>query len=346
MKLFNNEHHLTLFVFLGFLVFLILPLCVFAQQSRNRIIILNFITDDDNPLTLQDAAAMRDIVQDAVALHTKGELFYNIETDKFLKDYDINLRQIFASDNLGKFRSADIKYVVSGILNTFPAEKKYRLRLSLMRADTGEFVLDQTETMKIDGKAVSSATKNMANKFVGKINFGYYFDYTDPAEYNIGDVGPGGGIIFFVKSRYTDGWRYLEASPKELEFKAAWGYYKDGYYGPDGSITNAALGDGYRNTNYLVSRLFGQLGEGNASVFCQMISNKNHNDWYLPSKDELYYMYINLVKNGLGRFSSAPYWSSTQSTDSSAWFQNLGDGKQYYNGLKTDILLVRAIRQF
>ena len=58
------------------------------------------------------------------------------------------------------------------------------------------------------------------------------------ADYAIGDEGPAGGIIFYDKGEYSDGWRYLEAAPADvwivdgvpaidLTFDE---YYSDDYY--------------------------------------------------------------------------------------------------------------------
>ena len=35
-------------------------------------------------------------------------------------------------------------------------------------------------------------------------------------DYKIGDEGPAGGVIFYDKGEYSDGWRYLEAAPADL----------------------------------------------------------------------------------------------------------------------------------
>ncbi|GHU30912.1 hypothetical protein FACS1894172_04920 [Spirochaetia bacterium] len=35
--------------------------------------------------------------------------------------------------------------------------------------------------------------------------------------YKIGDTGPAGGLIFYNKGDYSDGWRYLKAAPANTE---------------------------------------------------------------------------------------------------------------------------------
>jgi hypothetical protein len=70
-------------------------------------------------------------------------------------------------------------------------------------------------------------------------------------------------------------------------------------------------------------------------------------DWFLPSKDELNLMYINLKKAGRGSFGSAWYWSSSEYVNYYAWSQYFDCGTQsninyykYYYGR------VRAVRAF
>ena len=46
-------------------------------------------------------------------------------------------------------------------------------------------------------------------------------------EYVPGDIGPAGGLIFYVNANYaTDGWRYLEAAPFDQSLGAKWGCFR------------------------------------------------------------------------------------------------------------------------
>jgi hypothetical protein len=49
-------------------------------------------------------------------------------------------------------------------------------------------------------------------------------------EYNIGEKGPAGGIVFYDKGKVSDGWRYLEAAPSHTEFTPInpWGMVRIG----------------------------------------------------------------------------------------------------------------------
>jgi hypothetical protein len=79
----------------------------------------------------------------------------------------------------------------------------------------------------------------------------------------------------------------------------------------------------------------------------------DYTDWRLPNKNELYFMYQNLHKKGLGGFSQDAYWSSSQNGSNYAWYQRFKDGIQSdgsqtfadSSGLRQR-LLVRAVRAF
>jgi TolB-like protein len=164
--------------------------------------------------------------------------------------------------------------------------------------------------------------------------------------YKVGDTGPAGGIIFYDKGNLSDGWRYLEAAPSDVD-KAKWSAV-----GSPLSRTGTELGTGKGNTNY-VERYLRENGESNcAAQLCLSYSQGDYSDWFLPSKDELNLMYTNLELKGLGGFSVGLYWASSQSAVDSAWCQRFSDGVQFSDGWggntanKAHSYSVRAVRAF
>ncbi|MDR1507571.1 MAG: DUF1566 domain-containing protein [Treponema sp.] len=157
--------------------------------------------------------------------------------------------------------------------------------------------------------------------------------------YKVGGRGPGGGIIFFDKGVFADGWRYLEAAPNDIG-PAQWGAYEQNVSG-----TSTETGKGKANTQAIINRLR-QLGEtGKAAQLCEALNINGCNDWFLPGKDELNLMYVNLKRKNLGSFQNAWYWSSTQDDTNYAWVQRFGNGDQYYSD-KNLTYSVRAVRAF
>jgi len=159
-------------------------------------------------------------------------------------------------------------------------------------------------------------------------------------EYNVGDVGPAGGIIFHDKGFVSDEWRYLEAAPVDFEFSAQWGASDQNIAG-----TQITVGAGRRNTELIVERL-NQLGEtGRAAQICHVMTINGFQDWFLPSRNELNLMYRNLRVQGLGAFLTTYYWSSSQVSADGTWSQGFSDGIQYYD-YKGNTNRVRAVRAF
>jgi hypothetical protein len=175
----------------------------------------------------------------------------------------------------------------------------------------------------------------------------------EPAKvYKIGDTGPAGGIVFYDKGVFTNGWRYMEAAPNDI------GPTQWGAYGTEAGGTNTATGTGRANTQRIVPVL-NRTGDDGAALLCSSLNIDGYTGWFLPSKDELNLLYVNLKVKGLGGFDSVRYWSSSEgrsawaSPSYNAWTQNFSDGSQDINsgniggyGDKNRTYSVRAVRQF
>jgi len=210
---------------------------------------------------------------------------------------------------------------------------------------------------------LSSATMRVSNKnqiFTNVPGFAFELKMNLPTNLGgmggapkIGEKGQAGGIVFYDKGSYSDGWRFLEAAPANTEFQARWGGYKG--YEPNNIIeyydlpqTGTAVGKGNWNTVFL-ARFLELMGEsGRAAQQCAQLNIGGYSDWFLPSKDELNLMYRNLKLKGWGGFSNkrySYYWSSSQKYNTYAWGQDFSDGSQDDLG-KDSTFSVRAVRAF
>ena len=75
-------------------------------------------------------------------------------------------------------------------------------------------------------------------------------------------------------------------------------------------------------------------------------------DWFLPSKDELNLIYVNLCLNNLSSFdlgsNESYYWSSSEYNDNprAAWYQRFLNGSQNWGDGKSSRKSVRPVRAF
>jgi hypothetical protein len=76
----------------------------------------------------------------------------------------------------------------------------------------------------------------------------------------------------------------------------------------------------------------GQMNWGSAKRACEDLILNGYSDWYLPSKEELNSIYVNLGQLGAGGFSGEYYWSSTWENGNVQWVQRLNNGQQAYYG--------------
>jgi len=183
--------------------------------------------------------------------------------------------------------------------------------------------------------------------------------------YFIGDTGPAGGKVFYVKSSTVyPNWKYLEASPTELPNQEM----VIGYYDNSGTSTGAseyiiettkqtAIGTGQANTTaFLTIENLPQFGSDQSSQTPAVRSAVNYSggsfhDWFLPSKDELQAL---LASNVLSiTLDTHYYWSSSQHPDGGrtdcVWALDFGTGDRgLWNeeNKAHDRAFVRPIRSF
>jgi len=166
--------------------------------------------------------------------------------------------------------------------------------------------------------------------------------YAKWTSYALRDIGPAGGLIFYVKEGgYSDGWMYLEAASCDISSGISWGCYGTSIPGADGT----AVGTGKQNTIDIVAEC------ATVDIAAELSATLNwggYSDWFLPSKDELNLMYVNLKVYGVGDFADAYYWSSSQYYPhfaQYAWTQYFSNGVQSSHKKNTS-LRARAIRAF
>jgi hypothetical protein len=180
-------------------------------------------------------------------------------------------------------------------------------------------------------------------------------------DFKTGDIGPAGGYIFYDKGYYSDGWRYLEAAPEDLRGRYYFGYYRTSSYGTNNTVGTAnGIGSGEVNTSSLVKAM-GEIAYTRSSGYetvriyaakaCAEYTLDGYSDWFLPSKDELNLMYVNLYKKGVGSFVKDGYYlSSSECSSDKAWTQHFYDGIYRYDtqneNAKACYCRVRSIRAF
>jgi hypothetical protein len=135
-------------------------------------------------------------------------------------------------------------------------------------------------------------------------------------------------LIFYDKGNNNGGWRYLEAAPADLPRPSK--AVSENINQRD--CAERLVGKGNSNTQAIMAIAAGMGGGfGWAAQACDAFSLNGFNDWFLPSLDELHWMYGNLHSKGLGEFRNEWYWSSTADGNGNGnWFrtENFSDGKQ------------------
>ena len=180
--------------------------------------------------------------------------------------------------------------------------------------------------------------------------------------YNIGDDGPGGGIIFYYSEAGFDVYEpdgsvkkchYLEVSKFDLG-AISW-CSKKPRVDCCNITTLTAVGAGRINTFKIINSTHkgGTITKENcAALACHSYSTATTKagDWFLPSKDELNLLYQNLREYVLlsNTANYHNYWSSSQnySVDAAKNHNFSSVGELFDHSTKLNLFSVRAVRAF
>ena len=168
-----------------------------------------------------------------------------------------------------------------------------------------------------------------------------------PFGYSIGDSF-GGGVLYYILQPgdpgYVSGETHgLIAANTDITPvpSAGWGCKGTVIAGADG--TN--IGTGNANTIAIITDC---NTSDTAARRCYNLTDGGYSDWYLPSLDELFQLYLS--KDALlptVGYLSAGYWSSSEYNNNAnyAWAMTFSNGSQQFN-IKDATTPVRAIRSF
>lgn len=141
----------------------------------------------------------------------------------------------------------------------------------------------------------------------------------------VGMIGPGGGVVFYDAGSLQWWGRFLEARMEPKAFGSNWGpsesIFTDGQEGLSASmqrLRSMQIGMGVNNTHLMLAKF------GAASI-----AGKISAGWSIPSADELDALYNYLKLGGVGRFYRGVIWSSSEQSETFAWYQQFQDGTKF-----------------
>jgi hypothetical protein len=143
-----------------------------------------------------------------------------------------------------------------------------------------------------------------------------------PVDSLYGKTWAGGQIFYFDNVSCTG----LVSAPSDQSPFADWG------------CASASAGTSYQGIG-------GCTDVGSANYICNNLTLNTFTDWFLPNVTELDLMYKHLHSRGFGGFPNNNYWSSSEFSSISAWFQFFGNGNQG-SSIKFNSNFVRAVRAF
>jgi hypothetical protein len=181
----------------------------------------------------------------------------------------------------------------------------------------------------------------------------------------VGDIGPGGGMVFYAGAPFTMAGATCNTSCRYLEWApVSWAstQSQNGSFNVPGTTTtdaratlmpgnallgtSTAFGSGLSNTRLFVNAANSGNSADNAAKAAQLYAanDSSAGQWFLPSRDELVALYQSSVRSR-GNFQALNLWSSSESSSVVNYQVSMGTG-DVTGDSRGNAKLFRPIRAF
>lgn len=158
----------------------------------------------------------------------------------------------------------------------------------------------------------------------------------------VGEVGPGGGTIFYVDNTNQYPWGYLEVAPTDAG-KSDWCDITSTRI--SATTATGKLGDGKADTLTMTDACKNGAANNLYNTLILDMAPNSSPKWYLPSVSELQLIQANIAAKLGWKKVAKVYWTSTEYSATDAY---LVDGLTGIASpaLKSDLIAIRPIRSF
>lgn len=328
-------------------IFLIICMTdLFAQTAKPTIVVIPF---DVKGVSEDESDVLFEVFQSEFANTGKAKIVDRSSLEKIKKQQEFQTSDWSNTDKVAEMGKAlNASMVVTGQIMMFKSNLVTTIKL--IDVNTTEIISSVVEkTSSTDD--LYSKLSTMANRLSKKLSL-----VGGGKIYEVGDEGPGGGIVFYVSEDGFDVYdgkggvtvcHYLEMSKNTLGI-LNW-LPEDRYV-----ATQNGLGYGKSNTYKIINTYTSEnkTSSNCAAYACSLYKTETteKGEWFLPSKNELNLLYKSMKNRVLADARYVSFWSSSLSyhDDNHVWFQTFSDGYQNYEGGlgKNYTGSVRAIRAF
>lgn len=325
-------------------LFLLMLLCLgnlFSQTAKPTIVVIPF---DVKGVSEDEAYVLFEIFQSEFANIGKAKIVDRSSLEKIKKQQEFQTSDWSNTDKVAEMGKAlNASMVVTGQIMMF--KSNIVTTIKLIDVNTTEIISSVVEkTSSTDD--LYSKLSTMANRLSKKLSLA-----GGGKIYEIGDEGPGGGIVFYVSEDGFDVYdgkgcvtvcHYLEMSKNTLGIMT--------WLPENKSVaTVSSLGYGKSNTYKIINTYTSEnkTSSNCAAYACSLYKTETteEGEWFLPSKDELNLLYKAMRDRVLADARDIYFWSSSSDNNGYAWGQGFSVGNQFdYRKLYTNS--VRAIRAF